>query len=139
MISVRDRRFRKREGSSVEINMSPLIDLVFLLLIFFITTASFMKETGITVERPVARTAEEKKTSMLIGIDREGRVYIEGREVDPDAVRACVERFLAESPEGTVLVVADRKVPTGFLVRVMDECRLAGAKTVSLAASRESP
>ncbi len=134
MISVRGLRRRRRD---VELNISPLIDLIFLLLIFFITTTSFVKESGISVERPVAKTAEETKASFLIGLDRDGRVYIGGREVDVESVRAHVEKFLAENPNGSVLIVADRKSSTGMLIKIMDECRLAGAKNVGVAASRE--
>ncbi len=129
-------RRRPRREEPVEINISPLIDLMFLLLIFFITTASFMRETGITVERPIARTAREKKASLLVGVDREGRIYIGGNEVRLEDVRTRVEAFLSENPGGSIMIVADRRVPTGLLVKVMDECRLSGAKVISLAASK---
>ena len=132
MIRVRE---RKREG--VELNISPLIDLVFLLLIFFITTTSFVKQMGVDINRPVAKTAQKKEANLLIGIDREGRVFVGDREVDLDSLRAHVERFLAENPGGAVLVVADKSCSTGVLIRVLDECRMAGARRISVAASRK--
>jgi len=126
---------RRRNRSMVEINMAPMIDMVFLLLIFFLVTTSFVKETGIEVSRPTAATATTKeKATILIGIDANNRVYLDHREVDVRAVRANIERALAENPEGSVVVVADKASATGTAIQVMDGCRMAGAQNVSLAA-----
>jgi biopolymer transport protein ExbD len=122
----------------VDINMGPLIDMVFLLLIFFVVTTSFVKEAGIDVQRSSAATAEVKERgNILIGVTSDGEVYMEGKQIDVRSVRSLVERFLAEDPESGVVVVADKKSETGAVVKVMDQCRLAGAKNVSLAAKRE--
>ncbi len=119
-----------------EINIAPLIDMVFILLIFFLVNTSFVKETGIDVNRPTASSAVVKnKASILIAIDQSNRVFMDHREIDPRAVRANVERALAENPEGAVVVVADKASTTGVAIQVMDGCRLAGAANVSLAAS----
>lgn len=127
--------FRRRNRSMVEINMAPMIDMVFLLLIFFLVTTSFVKETGIEVNRPTAATATSKeKAAILIGIDSDNRVYLDHREIDVRAVRANIERALAENPEGSVVVVADKTSTTGTTIEVMDGCRMAGALNVSLAA-----
>jgi len=135
MINVR--RSLRRAGKGVEINMSPLIDMVFLLLIFFVVTTSFVKETGIDVERPTAATAEMKdKANVLIGVDREGRVFLDRKPIDVRSVRAHMARALAENPESSVVVVADRGSQTGVVIQVMDQCRLAGVRNVSLAAAR---
>jgi biopolymer transport protein ExbD len=121
----------------VDINMGPLIDMVFLLLIFFVVTTSFVKESGIDVERPTAATAEMKeKGNVLIGIAEDGSVYLDRKRIDVRSVRAHMARVLAENPESSVVVVADRKSQTGVVVQVMDQCRLAGTKNVSLAASK---
>lgn len=126
---------RRRNRSVAELNMAPLIDMVFILLIFFLVTTSFVKETGIDVSRPTAATAvSQSKASILIGIDNANRIYIDHREVDVRAVRANVERALAENPEGAVVVVADKASNTGTAIQVMDGCRMAGARNVSLAA-----
>jgi biopolymer transport protein ExbD len=115
--------------------MAPLIDMVFILLIFFLVTTSFVKETGIEVSRPTAATAvSNEKSTILIGIDAKNSIYIANREVDVRAVRANVERALAENPEGSVVVVADKASATGTAIQVMDGCRMAGAQNVSLAA-----
>ncbi len=127
---------RKKRHTIQGVDMAPLIDMVFILLIFFLVTTSFVKETGIEVSRPNAATASaDSKTSILIAIDRENRIFMDHKEIDVRAVRANVERALAENPSGTVIVVADRNSSTGVAVKVMDGCRMAGAKSVSLAAT----
>lgn len=126
---------RRNNRTSVELNMAPLIDMVFILLIFFLVTTSFVKETGIEVNRPTAATAiQREKTTLLVGIDSENRVFFDHREIDIRAVRANIERALAENPESGVVVVADTASDTGTAINVMDGCRLAGAPSVSLAA-----
>jgi biopolymer transport protein ExbD len=127
---------RRGKRMSTEINMAPLIDMVFILLIFFLVNTSFVKETGIDVNRPTASSAVAKnKAGILIAIDQDNRIFMDHREIDPRAVRANVERALAENPEGSVVVVADKASVTGVAILVMDSCRLAGAANVSLAAS----
>jgi len=136
MINVR--RSLRGGAQGVELNMAPLIDMVFLLLIFFAVTTSFVKESGIDVERASASTAEVKeRASIMVGVSSEGEVYIEGKKIDVRSLRGLIERALAEDPESGVVVVADKRSMTGAIVRVMDQCRLAGAKNVSLAAKRE--
>ena len=127
---------RKARRKAAELNMAPLIDMVFILLIFFLVTTSFVKETGIEVNRPTAATAvSPSKAAILIGIDPSNRIFMDRREIDVRAVRANVERALAENPEGAVIVVADRASSTGIAIEVMDGCRMAGALNVSLAAA----
>ncbi|MBM9614828.1 biopolymer transporter ExbD [Desulfobulbus rhabdoformis] len=128
----RSRRVRSTPG----LDIAPLIDMVFILLIFFLVNTSFVKETGIEVSRPTASTATlEKKRSVLIAISADNRIFMEQREIDMRAVRANVERALAENPEAAVIVIADKTSATGTAIRVMDGCRMAGAVNVSLAAS----
>ncbi|MBE1426230.1 biopolymer transport protein ExbD [Desulfomicrobium macestii] len=124
-------------GKTAEVNMAPLIDLVFLLLIFFMVTTSFVKETGVDVQRPQASTATLKEAgNILVGVSSEGKIFLESKEIDVRSVRAHVERSLAENPEGAVVIVADKESNTGVVIQVMDQCRLAGAENVSIAASR---
>jgi biopolymer transport protein ExbD len=126
---------RRGKQTASEVNLAPLIDMVFILLIFFLVNTSFVKETGIEVSRPTASTATvQAKTTILIAIDPQNRVFMDRREIDPRAVRANVARALAENPEGAVVVVADKASNTGVAIQVMDGCRLAGAENVSLAA-----
>ncbi len=126
-------------GSEVNINMGPLVDMVFLLLIFFVVTTSFVKETGIDVQRSTAATAEMKERgNIMLGVSADGQVYMEGKRIDVRSVRALIERALAEDPDSGVVIVADKDSKTGTVVQAMDQCRLAGAKNVSLAAKRET-
>jgi biopolymer transport protein ExbD len=137
MINVRN-TLRGGTGE-VNINMGPLVDMVFLLLIFFVVTTSFVKETGIDVQRSTAATAELKERSnIMLGISAEGQIYMEGKRIDVRSVRALVERALAEDPESGVVIVADKDSNTGTVVQAMDQCRLAGAQNVSLAAKRDA-
>lgn len=113
--------------------MSPLIDMVFILLIFFIVTTVFVKESGVTVNKPKAASASElERQSILIGINAAGRVYYGGREIGVKGVRAVVRRQL-ERDDMPVIIQADRAVPTGLTVKVYDEAKLGGAQAVHVA------
>ncbi|WP_028580509.1 ExbD/TolR family protein [Desulfogranum japonicum] len=131
-ISASRRSNRQKPG----LDIAPLIDMVFILLIFFLVNTSYVKETGIEVIRPTAATATAaKNTTILLAIDKQNKVFMQRREIDIRAVRANVERALAENPESSVVVVADKASATGTAIQVMDGCRMAGATSVSLAAS----
>ena len=129
------RRRRVREQDETEVNVTPMLDVVFIMLIFFIVTASFVKEAGIDVNRPDAATAERKERgNILVAISENGQIWINKRQVDPRAVRANIERMHAENPQGSVVIQADRNSKNGLLVQVMDAARLAGVYEVSIAA-----
>lgn len=118
-----------------EINMTPMLDVVFILLIFFIVTASFVKEAGIEVNRPEAATAVKKeRANILVAISDKGEIWINKRHVDVRAVQANIERLKAENPQGTVVIQADKKATTDILIKVMDSARAAGVFDVSIAA-----
>lgn len=135
---MRHRHSRRQSGAIADINMTPLIDMVFILLIFFIVTTSFVKETGVDVSRPSAKTAVSKElANILIAIKPNGEVWMDGRQIDQRAVRANVERMHAENPEGSVIILADKEAKTGLLIEVMDQARLAGVANVSIAAERD--
>jgi biopolymer transport protein ExbD len=119
-----------------EINLTPMLDVVFIMLIFFIVTASFVKEAGIDVSKPAASTAERKERgNILIAITELGQIWIDKRPVDPRAVRANIERMHAENPQGGVVIQADKNSKNALLVTVMDAAREAGVYDVSIAAS----
>ncbi|MDH5305850.1 MAG: biopolymer transporter ExbD [Myxococcales bacterium] len=131
---MRKRRSRGGEDES-EINLTPMLDVVFIMLIFFIVTASFVKESGIDVNRPDAATAEKKERgNILVAISGNNQIWIDKRQVDPRALRANIERLHAENPQGAVVIQADRESKNGLLVKVMDAARLAGVFNVSIAA-----
>jgi biopolymer transport protein ExbD len=118
-----------------EINITPMLDVVFIMLIFFIVTASFVKESGIEVERPSAVTAVVKeKGNILVAVTATGEIWINRRQVDQRAVRANIERLHAENPQGSVVIQADKNSTTEMLVHVMDAARQAGVYNVSIAA-----
>jgi biopolymer transport protein ExbD len=132
------RRFRETaedEGSDTGIDMSPLIDCVFILLIFFIVTTVFVEESGIEVDKPQAASAAQlEKTSVLIALSAKGEVVYGGREIGVAGVRPLVKRLIL-SEQLPVIVQADTDAPSGLLVRIIDEAKLAGAVKVSVATS----
>lgn len=135
---MRNRHSRRQSGGIAEINMTPLIDMVFILLIFFIVTTSFVKETGVDVNRPSAQTAvDQERANILIAIRANDEIWMDNRQIDRRAVRANVERLYAENPEGSVIIIADEDAKTGLLIEVMDQARLAGVANVSIAAERD--
>jgi biopolymer transport protein ExbD len=128
------RRHTTTEEES-EVNLTPMLDVVFIMLIFFIVTASFVKESGIEINRQYASQAEEKKSAnIFIAIAENGQVWIDKRMVDVRAVRANIERLHAENPQGAVVIQADRASKNGILVQVLDAAKAAGVENVSLAA-----
>ncbi|MBT3993540.1 MAG: biopolymer transporter ExbD [Gammaproteobacteria bacterium] len=131
------RRFTKKQEAS-EINITPMLDIVFIMLIFFIVTTSFVKEISIDVNRPTKSPIKEQKKSEVISvrISSEGQIFIQDRLINLDAVRANIESNLALKPQASVVVVSDREADAGFLVKVIDQSRLAGASNVSIAAQK---
>jgi biopolymer transport protein ExbD len=117
------------------VNLTPMLDVVFIMLIFFIVTASFVKEAGIDVNRPSAATAERKeKGNILVAISENNQIWIDRRQVNPRALRANIERMHAENPNGAVVIQADEESKNKLLVQVMDAARMVGVKNVSIAA-----
>ncbi|SVA66590.1 uncharacterized protein METZ01_LOCUS119444 [marine metagenome] len=123
------------EEEESEINLTPMLDVVFIMLIFFIVTASFIKEAGIDVNRPDAQTREvQENANILVAISEANEIWIDRRRIDPRAVRAVLERLHAENPEGAVVIQADKKAYTETVVLVMDSARQAKIFNVSIAA-----
>ncbi|MBD3585916.1 MULTISPECIES: ExbD/TolR family protein [Salinimonas] len=126
------------DEEEAQIDMTPMLDVVFIMLIFFIVTASFVKEAGIDVNRPEASTAVKKdRANVLIAISDTGEIWINKRRVDERAVQANIERLHAENPQGTVVIQADKKATTETLIKVMDASRAAGVYDVSIAAQEQ--
>ena len=120
-----------------QIDLTPMLDVVFIMLIFFIVTSTFVKESGVDVSRPNADTAVvTDSNSIQIGITSSNQIFMDKRQVDKRAVRANVERGLAENPGAAVIIVADADSKTETLIEVMDQSRLAGAVSVSVAADK---
>jgi len=121
-----------------EINLTPMLDVVFIMLIFFIVTASFIKEAGIDVNRPDAPVTETKPedANILVVISATDEIWIDRRVIDPRAVRANIERLHAENPKGSVVIQANKKSTNKMLVWVMDSSRSAGVYNISIADQR---
>jgi biopolymer transport protein ExbD len=118
-----------------EINMTPMLDVVFIMLIFFIVTTSFVKESGVSVNRPTAQSAKTvQKGNIIVAIKPDGEIWIDKRAIDLRAVKANIQRLHAQNPQSAVVIVSDREAKTGILVKVMDQIRQAGVQNVSIAA-----
>jgi biopolymer transport protein ExbD len=118
-----------------EVNITPMLDIVFIMLIFFIVTTSFIRETGIDPQRPEAATAgAQDRGNILIGVAANDQVWMDNRAVELDAVRQMVEQARNESPESTVVIIADEHASTGVVIDLMDQVRLAGVLNISVAA-----
>lgn len=132
MSSRLQRRLEQQHNETID--MSPLLDVVFILLIFFIVTTVFVKETGVEVDKPQAISAQRlEQTVVLIAITDAGEVYYDGSQIGVAGVRGTVEQLQRSEPR-PVVVQADKMVPTELLLQVIDEAKLAGAQTVNLAA-----
>ena len=116
-----------------DINLTPMLDVVFIMLIFFIVTATFIKQAGIDVYRPVALTGEQKPTvSVLVAISENGDIWIDNKRVDVNAVRAHIERLHAENPKGGLVIQADRDSKSEKLIAVLNAARAAGLTQVAI-------
>jgi len=128
------RRHASREEET-EINITPMLDIVFIMLIFFIVTTSFIRETGIDPQRPEAATAaRQDRGNILIAISATGQIWMDKRQVELESVRQRIEQARNESPESTVVIIADERSETGILIDLMDQIRLGGILNVSVAA-----
>ncbi|WP_020158805.1 ExbD/TolR family protein [Methylobacter marinus] len=135
---MRRRNGRSSADQNSEIDMTPMLDIVFIMLIFFIVTASSVKESGIDVNRPSAQTAEKNEQGhIIVAIKPNGEVWIDKQAVDIRAVRATVTRLHAENPLGSVIIAADREAKTHALIQVMDQIRLAGIANAAIATESE--
>jgi biopolymer transport protein ExbD len=125
-------------AGQVEVNMSPLIDCVFLLLIFFIVTTVFVEETGVDVNKPQAASARDlEKNSLMFALTADGSIVYGGRKIGLNSVRGIVVRQTREKALPVILMV-DTETRTGSLVELIDECKMGGATQVSIAARKET-
>ncbi len=131
---MRKKRILAAEEEDNEINLTPMLDVVFIMLIFFIVTASFIKEAGIQVERPDAPTADKQEdAAILIAISANDEIWIDRKEMDPRAVRGMIERLHAENPKGSIVIQADEESTNEMLVIVMEAAKQAGVANVAIA------
>ena len=132
-------RRHQRPRDEADLDITPMLDIVFIMLIFFIVTTSFVKESGIAISTPQASSAsDQENVNIFIGITAEGEIWIDRRPVDPRSVRAIVARLHAEKPQGSVIIQSDEASTTRVLVDVMDQVRLAGVEKIAIAATSTS-
>jgi biopolymer transport protein ExbD len=133
-----DNRFLMNEEDEAQIDLTPMLDVVFIMLIFFIVTSTFVKESGVDVTRPQAETSVVTESNAIqIGITSANQIFMDKRQIDKRAIRANVEKSLAENPGASVIIVADQDSNTHTLIDVMDQARLAGATSVSVASEND--
>ena len=130
------KRKQRGLGDEAEIDMTPMLDVTFIMLIFFIVTTSFVKESGAEVSRPGAETGFPQKGNIMIGVSTTGQVWMSKRQIAMDAVRPYVEAARGETPESSVVIIADRYAPAGVVIQVMDQARLAGVSNIAIATQK---
>ncbi len=127
-----------QEEEENEINLTPMLDVVFIMLIFFIVTASFIKEAGIDVERPDTFTAESQDdAAILIAISPNDEIWVDRRETEPTALRGTIERLHAENPKGSIVIQADENSSNAALIIVMEAAKAAGVPNVAIATDND--
>lgn len=130
-------RKQREEGEDAAIDMTPMLDIVFIMLIFFIVTTSFIKEAGVDVNKPNAKSVfDQKKASIFVAVTADGDVWLDKRKVEVDSVRTNIERLLAEQASEIVVVQADEGAEHGKVVEVMDQIKAAGVNRIAIAANR---
>ncbi|MGL4446787.1 ExbD/TolR family protein [Shewanella sp.] len=132
---------RKKHSSvdeEAQIDMTPMLDIVFIMLIFFIVTTSFVKPSGLDYNKPKASQATSKPSSnIFIGVSKTGIIMMENRQVDIERVTANVERMLAEAPEAAVMIQADKDTQHGLVIKVLDQVKAAGIDKISVSAGND--
>lgn len=117
-----------------EIDMTPMLDIVFIMLIFFIVSSSFIREAGVDINRPTANSAEEKESvGIMIAITPEGQIWLDQKQTDIRMIRPTLEKLKVEQPEVAVLIQADQNAKTGSLIKVMDQVKLSGIHQIAVA------
>ncbi len=125
------------QSSESEIDMTPMLDIVFIMLIFFIVSTTFVKEAGVEINRPTASTAEQQEsTGVMLAVTADGLIWLEGNQTDVRMIRPKLERLKIEQPDVSVMVQADEEAKTGLLIKVMDQIKLAGIEQVAVAAKQ---
>ena len=131
------RRSKIEEEEDVDVNITPLLDIVFIMLIFFIVTSTFIREPGIDVSRPPAETAEDAKPAVLVAISATNEIWINQEVIDIEGVRVVAARLRAENPKGGAVIQADADSEARYLVQVMDQLGAAGFAKVVVATEQE--
>ena len=127
-----------RRSGPARVDISPLLDMVFILLIFFVITTNFSRQTGVEVRKPKAQSAVyQGPETVLVGVSREGTVHVHGRQVSVQGLVQVLSREVARRPDARVVIVGDRASTLGRAVEVMDACVLAGVRKVSVAAEKK--
>jgi biopolymer transport protein ExbD len=130
----------REEGGSAAINLTPLIDMVFILLIFFAVNSTFVRFPGVDVDQPSAQTSVvQKNQTILVAVTAADEVWIDKQRIDVRRLRSAIERLYVETPDAPVVVLADQEADAGTVVQVIDQARLAGASRVAIAATTEEP
>ncbi len=124
------------KAEEAEINITPMLDMTFILLIFFIVTTSFVQPPGVTVNRPPAVTARTLHSSILIAVTASGQIWMKKQKIQLNQIPGLVESARSQAPQGNVVIIADSKAASGLVVKVMGQAKLGGATSVALAAKQ---
>lgn len=132
------KRIVQQQDENSEINVSPLLDMVFILLIFFVVTTTFSRETGVDINKPKASSASQVKDKTIkMAVTREGTIHIHEKQVNLDELENILKRAHARNPDVQAVIVADEKSETGMMMKVLDRCNSVGLKKTSVAANAD--
>lgn len=129
-------RRHSSDQEQAEINITPMLDMTFILLIFFIVTTSFVRPTGASVQQPTAVTAKRLHSSILIGLTASGQIWMNKQKISVGQVQGKVEAARGQTPNGDVVIIADKDANTGLLVKIMNQAKLGGAQQIAIAAKQ---
>ncbi len=131
-------RFRKKKEQNIDVDISPLIDMVFILLIFFMVSSTFVKDMKLDLERPGASSASRSSSKVIrVYLDNQAQTYVDGQPVKVWAIQSKLRDLLRASTEKSILVVTDETIAVEKLIEVVDQCRMSGAKDVAVATKKE--
>ena len=137
-MAMKEHAQKSSDSEDTEINMTPMLDIVFIMLIFFIVTATFVKTAGVEVRKPAAVTAERKdRASIMIAITANDEVWINRRQVEVESLPSVIEKLHSENPRGTVVVKADRQAKAGLLIAVTEAVNETGVPSVAVSTEKK--
>lgn len=127
----------KKDSDDLQIDLTPMLDVIFIMLIFFLVTASFIRESGINISKPIAKNYEFKNPNIIVALSKNHEIWIDKKKIDIYFLSQILKDLRLNNAKNSIIIQADKDVSTGFLVQVMDEIKLANIKDIFIATKKE--